>query len=81
MKKVIDFKTRYNNLAKEVKILTGHKKASKEQKSKYFIELTNKYIITYSYLNEITFPQEYKKYLEKLYILRDIITAYGLERD
>lgn len=79
MKEVKDFKTRYNNLAHEVKILTSHKKASKEQRRKYFLELSNLYIITYSYLNEITFSQEFKIYLEKMYMMRDEITKFGLD--
>lgn len=79
--KVVDFKTRYNNLVKEVKILTSHKNANKSQRLKYFIELTNNYIITYSYLDELTYTQEYKYYLEKLYEIRDKITAFGLDME
>lgn len=78
MKKIIDFKTRYNNLSKEVKILTGHKNATKEQKLKYFLQLSNNYIITYSYINEISYSQEFQTYLKKLYLLRDEITKFGL---
>ena len=81
MKEVKDFKTRYNNLVKEVKILTSHKNANKSQRLKYFIELTNNFIITYSYLDELTYTQEYKYYLEKLYELRDKIADYGLDRE
>lgn len=36
MKEVKDFKTRYNNLAHEVKILTSHKKVSDEKRRRYF---------------------------------------------
>lgn len=78
MKEVKDFKTRYNNLAHEVKILTSHKKVSDAKRRRYFLELSNLYIITYSYLDEITLSQEHKKYLKRMYILRDEITKFGL---
>lgn len=79
MKKIIDFKTRYNNLAHEVKILTSHKKASREKRTRYFLELSNLYILTYSYLNEIKFSKEFQTYLKKLYMLRYEITKFGLD--
>lgn len=79
MKKIIDFKTRYNNLAHEVKILTSHKKASREQRTRYFLILSDYFIKTYSYLNELRGREEYTKYLKRLYDLRDVITKYGLD--
>lgn len=81
MKKIMDFKTRCNNLEKEVKILTSHKNAPKEQRLKYFIILTDQYIKTYSYLNELKGTEEYNKYLKRLYVLRDVITDFGLDRE
>ena len=79
MKKVSDFKTRYNNLAKETKILTSHEKVSKSQRTKYFLILSDYFIKTYSYLNELRGTEEYTKYLKRLYDLRDVITKYGLD--
>ena len=81
MKEVKDFKTRYNNLVKETKILTSHKEVQDSQRLKYFIILTDLYIKTYSYLDELKGTDEYQKYLEKFYKLRDVITDYGLKRE
>lgn len=77
--KVVDFKTRYNNLVRETKILTSKVNVNKSQRFKYFEILTNQYILTYSYLDQLEGTKEYDKYLAKLEELRDVIVKYGLE--
>ena len=79
MKQVPEFKTRYRNLVNETKILTSKVNADKNHRFKYFEILSNQYILTYSYLDELD-EKEQQEYLKKLETLRNIIVAYGLER-
>lgn len=79
MKQVPEFKVRFKNLVNETKILTSKVNADKKHRFKYFENLTNQYILTYSYLDELE-EKEQQEYLKKLETLRDVIVKYGLER-
>ena len=81
IKVIPQVKCKIEVLEVETKHLTSKKNAKHSQKAGYFLELSHKWLMAYSYLNEVALEmtnEEYKKYYEKLMFLRDKMTDYAI---